>query len=65
MLTYVTEVRTSSIIRAMMEVAFIAVMMEAVHTSETSDNNYLKTWQYIPEDSKLTFVCRYDMSVSR
>jgi hypothetical protein len=65
MLTDVTEVRTSSIIRAMMEVAFIAVLMEAVHTSETSVNNCLTTCQYIPKDSKLTFVCRYDMSMSR
>jgi hypothetical protein len=28
-------------------------MMETVHTSETSVNIYLTTWQYIPEDSKL------------
>jgi hypothetical protein len=27
--------------------------MEAARTSETSDNSYLTTWQYIPEDSEL------------
>jgi hypothetical protein len=31
----------------------IALMMEAVRTSETSVNIYLTTRQYIPEDSKL------------
>jgi hypothetical protein len=31
----------------------MALMMEAVHTSETSVNIYLTTWQYIPQDSKL------------
>jgi hypothetical protein len=44
MLTDVSEVRTASIIRA---------MMETVHTSETSVNIYLTTRQYIPEDCKL------------
>jgi hypothetical protein len=50
MLTDVSEVRTASIIRAM---SLIALMMEAVRTSETLVNIYLTTWQYIPEDSKL------------
>jgi hypothetical protein len=31
----------------------IALMMEAVRTSEISVNIYLTTRQYIPEDSKL------------
>jgi hypothetical protein len=31
----------------------ITLMMEAVHTPETSVNIYLTTRQYIPEDSKL------------
>jgi hypothetical protein len=39
----VSEVRTASIIRAMMD----------VRTSETSVNFNLITWRYIPEDSKL------------
>jgi hypothetical protein len=33
--------------------SLIALMMEAVLTSETSVNIYLTTRQYIPEDSKL------------
>jgi hypothetical protein len=32
---------------------FIALMMEAVRTSETSANTYLTTRQYIAKDSKL------------
>jgi hypothetical protein len=28
-------------------------MMAAAHTSETSVNIQLRTWQYIPEDSEL------------
>jgi hypothetical protein len=43
-LTDVSEVCTTSI---------IALVMEAVRTSETSVNIYLTTRQYIPEDSKL------------
>jgi hypothetical protein len=43
MLTDVSEMRTVSIVR---------VMMEAVRTSETSVDNYF-TRQYIPEDFKL------------
>jgi hypothetical protein len=46
MLTDVSEVRTAFIMRA------LALMMEAVHTSETSVNNNLTTLRYIPEDSK-------------
>jgi hypothetical protein len=38
-LTEVSEVRTASIIRAM--------MMEAARTSETSVNTNLTTWRYI------------------
>jgi hypothetical protein len=45
--TDVSEARATSIIRAMM--ALIALMMEAVSTSETSVDNYF-TRQYIPED---------------
>jgi hypothetical protein len=33
--------------------SFAALMMEAVHTSETSVNINLTPWHYIPEDSKL------------
>jgi hypothetical protein len=42
MLTDVSEVRTASIITAL--------MMEAVRTSETSVNIYVTTRQHIPED---------------
>jgi len=49
-LTDVSEVRTASIIRAMI---IIALMMEAVRTSETSVNFNVTTRRYIPEDSKL------------
>jgi hypothetical protein len=45
--TDVSEVRTASIIGA------IAMIMEAVGTSETSVNFNVTTWRYIPEDSKL------------
>jgi hypothetical protein len=31
----------------------IALMMEAVHNPETSDNLNVTTWRYIPRDSKL------------
>jgi hypothetical protein len=50
MLTDVSEVHTTSIIGTM---NLIALMMEAVRTSETSVSIYLTTRQYIPEDSKL------------
>jgi hypothetical protein len=46
-LTYISEVRTASIIRA---------MMEAVHTSETSVHFNVTARRYIPEDSKLHAV---------
>jgi hypothetical protein len=39
------------------ECTVIALMMEASRTSETSVNNYLTTWQYIPEDSKPLTGC--------
>jgi hypothetical protein len=42
-LTDISEVRTAS----------IALMMEAVRTSETSVNFNVTTRRYIPEDSKL------------
>jgi hypothetical protein len=45
--TDVSEVRTASMIGA------IALIMEAVGTSETSVNFNVTTWRYIPEDSKL------------
>jgi hypothetical protein len=35
----------------------IALMMEAVHTSETLVNFNVTTWRYIPEDSKLHTHC--------
>jgi hypothetical protein len=34
----------------------IALMMEAVRTSETSVNFNVTTWCYIPEDSKLDIL---------
>jgi hypothetical protein len=37
----------------------IALMMEAAHTSETSVDIQLKTWQYIPEDSEL-YKAKFD-----
>jgi hypothetical protein len=43
-LTNISEMRTAII---------IIVLMEAVHTSETSVNFNVTTWCYIPEDSKL------------
>jgi hypothetical protein len=52
MLTGVSEMRISCIIRAMIEV---------VRISETSVNIYLTTQKYIPEDSKLDWyrLCIY------
>jgi hypothetical protein len=47
MLTDVSEMRTVSIIRAL-------------RTSETSVNIKLTTRQYIPEDSKLQILTRYE-----
>jgi hypothetical protein len=52
-LTDVLEVHTASIIRVMMIGMIIALMKEAVCTSETLVNIYLTTWQYIQKDSKL------------
>jgi hypothetical protein len=52
-LTYISEVRTVSIIRAINDDYSIALMMEAVRTSETLVNFKLTTLSYIPEDSKL------------
>jgi hypothetical protein len=37
---------------------FIALMMEAVRTSETSVNFNVTAWRYILEDSKLHTRCR-------
>jgi hypothetical protein len=48
MSTDVSEVRAASI---------IALMMEAAHTSGTSVNIQLRTWQYIPEGSELYTRC--------
>jgi hypothetical protein len=50
--TDVSEVRTASIISAMVE-AVIALMMEAVRTCETSVHTAETTRHYIPADSKL------------
>jgi hypothetical protein len=47
MSTDVSEARAAAIIRV------IALMMEAVHTSETSVNIQLRIRQYISEDSEL------------
>jgi hypothetical protein len=49
-LTDVSEVHTTSI---------IALMMEAVRTSEMSVNFNVTTWGYIPEDSKLQNILDY------
>jgi hypothetical protein len=37
----------------LVDFSFIALMMEAVSTSETSVNFNVTTWRYIPKDSKL------------
>jgi hypothetical protein len=43
----------------------IALMMEAVCTSETSVDIQLRTWQYIPEDSELNcYVSEFHASDS-
>jgi hypothetical protein len=59
-LTDVSEVCTASIIGAMNKLyhtfshgLFVALIMEAVCTSETSVNLNANTWCYIPENSKL------------
>jgi hypothetical protein len=53
-LTDDSEVRTASIIKAIN----IALIMEAVRTSETSVNFNVTTRRYNPEDSKLhTSLC--------
>jgi hypothetical protein len=41
--------------------AMIAMMMEAVGTSETSVNLYETTWRNIPEGYHLHTVCRETM----
>jgi hypothetical protein len=53
MSTDVSEVRASSIIRAL-----IALMKEAKRTSETSVDIQIRTRQYIPEDSELPLCVR-------
>jgi hypothetical protein len=77
MSTDVSEVRTASIIRAVRPVhldyyitsylfaqgSLIALMMEAVRTSETSVSIYLTTRQYIPEDPKLQLGMKLDFLV--
>jgi hypothetical protein len=50
MLTDVSEVCATSIIRA---------IMEAARTSETSVDIQLRTWQYISEDSEL-HTCHHE-----
>jgi hypothetical protein len=52
MSTDVSEVRAASIIKAL-----IALVMDAVRTSETSVDIDLTSRQYIPEDSEL-HTCR-------
>jgi hypothetical protein len=52
MLTDVSEVRTSSIIRA------IAKMMTEIRTSDTSVNFNVAARRYIPEESKLSIDVR-------
>jgi hypothetical protein len=55
MLTDVSEMRTASIIRA---------MMKAVRISETSVNINLITRRYIPEDSKLIICSLFNEAFS-
>jgi hypothetical protein len=43
----------------MQSVRFIALMMEALHTSETSVHFSVTTWCYIPEHSKGHTICVY------
>jgi hypothetical protein len=44
------------------DVSLIALMMEAIHISETSVDIQLRTRQYIPEDSELhDYVCFQDL----
>jgi hypothetical protein len=50
--TDVSEVLTASVIRTIIR-AFVALMMEAVSTSETSVNFYKASRRIIPEDSHL------------
>jgi hypothetical protein len=45
--------------RVFWDVAPIALMMEAVRTSETSVHSNKTTLRYIPEDSKLKIACLY------
>jgi hypothetical protein len=40
---------------------FIALMMKAVYTSETSAHFNVTTWHYIPEDSKLHTHCHENL----
>jgi hypothetical protein len=54
-LNNVSQVHTASIIRAII----IALMEEAVRTSETSVNFNVTTRHYIPEDSKL-YTCHHE-----
>jgi hypothetical protein len=54
--TNISEVSVASIISLMITSiirAMIALMFEAVQTSETLVNSYQSTWRYIPEDSHL------------
>jgi uncharacterized integral membrane protein len=54
-LTYVSEVFTASIIRVLI-IIIVALMMEAVNTSETSVSFYQTTQCNIPEDSHLQIL---------
>jgi hypothetical protein len=46
-------------------VEVIALMMEAVSTSETSNNYNVTTRRYIPEDSKLQYQRRFKMTLHK
>jgi hypothetical protein len=52
-LTDFSDMHTATIIRFIHTLidSFIALMTEAVRTSETSVNFNMTTWYYIPEDS--------------
>jgi hypothetical protein len=58
MSTDVSEVRATSIFRAL---RLIALMMGAARTSEMSVDIQLRTRQYIPEDSELHTRCRENL----
>jgi hypothetical protein len=45
--------------------SIIALMIEAVRTSETSVYSYETTWRYIPEGSNLRVLCYLQANIFR